>query len=107
MSPAPRTNRVRIGLVEADRFDDLLNLLLEFGAGVLVGLSFDEEQLPIHIDDPYPDPVAQPRGLPHRTTRLRFPVVEEPRVATDVLANGEHHVLRGTPAHDNVRRPRD
>ena len=35
------------------------------------------------------------------------PGEEEPGVAADVLANGEHHVLRGPPAQCDVRRPLD
>ena len=54
----------RIGLLELDRVDDLLDLLCGLGAGALVGLAIDPDDLPVDIDDPDPDRRAEPGGIP-------------------------------------------
>ena len=91
---------LRIGVVEADRSDDLLDLVPQIGVGLRGRFGFDEQARAVHIDDPHPHRVAHIRHVPHRTPRKgRLPGVEESRVATDVVANGEHHELRGVPAH--------
>ena len=95
-SDVPHGVRKGRALFEADRFDDLLDFPL-LAAGGLPDYGFDEEARTVHIDDPYPDRVAVPRRLPQRTDLRVSPAVEEPRVAADVLANGERYVLRGAP----------
>src|SRR3990172_5074249 len=55
--------RARIGLLELDRVDDLLDLLSGLGAGALVCLAIDPDDRPVDIDDPDPDRRAQLGGV--------------------------------------------
>src|SRR3989304_5080215 len=96
--------RARIQLLEADRFDDLLQLLPEFRPGPRGGDALDNEEHPVHIDDPDADRVAPPRLSPEGTAVDGGPGVEESRLAAVVVPDGEYHVLRGAAPYDDVRR---
>src|SRR3989304_5086335 len=95
--------RARIGLLELDRVDALLDLQAGLGAGALVWLAIDPDQHPVDIDDPDPVRRAQLGGVTRKAFCGRVPEVEVTRVAADVLANGEHHLLGGVPAHRAAR----
>ena len=96
----------------AERSNDLLDLSFQPRVGVLFCRGRNEEARAFvearsgHGDDPNPDRVAHMRR-PERTAGHGSPRVEEPRVAGDILANGEHLMLCGVPAHGDVQRPLD
>src|SRR3972149_6577627 len=80
--------RARIGLLELDRGDDLLDLQSGLGAGALVCLAIDPDQHPVDIDDPDPVRRAQLGGVTRKAFCGRVPEVEVTRVAAAVLAHG-------------------
>ncbi len=66
-----------------------------------------KRRVPSTSSDPYPDRAARWRPWPQLTALLVFPLVEEARLATDLLANFEPHELRWVPAQGHVRGPLD
>src|SRR3972149_620266 len=96
--------RARIQLLEADRFDDLLQLLPEFRPGPRGGDALDNEEHPVHIDDPDADPAPPPRLSPQGIAVDGGPGAEESRLAAVVVPDGEYHVLRGAAPQGDVRR---
>jgi hypothetical protein len=79
-------------LVEADRFDDLQDLLLELEVGLGACLGFDKETRPSYLDDPHPDRVACIGLRPECTRSPVLPAIEEPRFASKIpfLADDEN-----------------
>src|SRR3972149_5903864 len=101
--------RARIGLLELNTVDGLLDLQSGLGAGALaalraglgagplVCLAIDPDDRPVDIDDPDPDRRAQLGGVARIAggiPEVELPSCESPiRVAVGVLAKGEHDVL--------------
>ena len=75
----------------ADRFDDLLDLLLDAPGFVAAAM---KRRFAARGDDPDPDRVAH-SVVSQNARPIRSPGVEEPWIAADVPANGEHDAFSG------------